>query len=63
MKHPALLFVAVLIAVLVVSVSAFPGRTAPQVSLAWNDEQSQTLQAAGVHSMVGESFHSVSAGF
>ena len=63
MNHPALLLMAVLIGVVVVSVSAFPARTAPQAPIAWDTAQPQTLQSSGVHSMVAASFHSVSAGF
>jgi hypothetical protein len=63
MKHPALLLVAVLVAVLVVSVSAFPARTAPQPVITWDTGQPQSVQSAGVHALVGASFHAVSAGF
>jgi hypothetical protein len=64
MKHPALLVIAVLIGVLVASVSAFPVRTAPQGVATWDTaQQPQTLQSSGVHSMIAASFHSVSAGF
>jgi hypothetical protein len=63
MKHPAMLLVAVLIAVLAVSVSAFPARTAPQASVNWDTTQPQSVQSADVHALVGASFHAVSAGF
>jgi hypothetical protein len=63
MKHPAMMLVAVLAAVLVVSVSAFPARTAPQTRLVWETAPPQTLQSAGVHAMVGASFHAATAGY
>ncbi len=66
MKNPAFMLIAALLVILVVSVTAFPARTAPQPVTGWNTAQplqSQSLQSSGVHALVGASFHSVSAGF
>ena len=63
MRHPAMLLVAALVAVLVVSITAFPARTAPQTLVTWDSAQPQTLQSARVHALVGASFHAVSAGY
>ena len=64
MKHPAMLLVAMLIAVLVVSVSAFPARTAPKpAAITWDMAPPQSVQSANVHALVGVSFHAVHATF
>ena len=63
MNHPAMILFAVLAAVAVVSVSAFPARTAPKTVIAWNMNQPQSIQSAGVHDMVGASFHAIHASF
>ena len=64
MKNPALFVIAVLVAVVVVSVSAFPARTAPEYPATASDGSTdQSLQSAGVHAMVGASFHAVHASF
>jgi hypothetical protein len=64
MKHPAMLFIAVLAAVLVVSISAFPARTAPKpMAPAWDVSQEESVQSADVHALVGASFHAVHASF
>jgi hypothetical protein len=63
MKHPVMLLLAALVTVVVVSVSAFPARTAPQAAINWDGAPPQTVQSAGVHALVGASFHAVSAGF
>jgi hypothetical protein len=58
-----MLLLAALVAVVVVSVSAFPARTAPQAALNWESAPPQTVQSADVHALIGASFHAVSAGF
>jgi len=63
MKHPVMLLFAAFVAVVAVSVSAFPARTAPQTALNWQSPQPQTVQSADVHALVSASFHAVSAGF
>jgi hypothetical protein len=63
MKHPAMLLIAVLTAVAAVSVSAFPARTATKTEARWDMSQPQTVQSAGVHDMVGASFHAIHASF
>jgi hypothetical protein len=64
MKHPAMMILAVLVAVVVVSISAFPARTSTKVDMAaWDTSQPQPPQSAGVHSMVGASFHAAHASF
>jgi len=63
MKHPVMLLIAAFVAVVVVSGSAFPARTAPQAAINWDSAQPQTVQSVGVHALVGASFHAVSAGF
>jgi hypothetical protein len=64
MNHPALFVIAMLAAVLVVSVSAFPARTAPEYrTQSWDAGTDQNVQSAGVHALVGASFHAVHASF
>jgi hypothetical protein len=64
MNHPAMMILAALVAVLVVSVSAFPGRTQPKIMpVAWQVSEPQPVQNSNVHAMVGASFHAVHASF
>ena len=64
MRHHAMLLIAVLAAVLAVSVSAFPARTAlKSASPAWDITPDESVQSADVHALVGASFHAVHASF
>jgi hypothetical protein len=56
-----LVIAATLVAVFGVCLSVMPAKTAPRVAINW--DQSQTLQSAGVHDLVGASFHAIHASF
>ena len=58
-----LVIAAALVAVFGVCLSVLPARTAPRVAINWDQSQPQTLQSAGVHDLVGASFHAVHASF
>jgi hypothetical protein len=64
LKHRGMLLIAFLAAVVVVSVSAYPGRTASKTVTSWDrTDTDQPMQSANVHALVGASFHAVHAGF
>ena len=64
MTHHATYFLAAVLALLVLSVSAFPAHTAPKpVMTSWDVVQPENVQAAQVHALVGASFHAIHASF
>jgi hypothetical protein len=58
-----LVIAATLVAVFGVCLSVMPARTAPRAAINWDQSQPQTLQSAGVHDLVGASFHAAYASF
>ena len=58
-----LILAAALVTVFGVFVSVLPAKTAPRAQSVWDNAPTQSLQSAGVHSMVGASFHAVHASF
>ena len=58
-----LVIAAALVAVFGVCLSVHPARTATRVAINWDQSQPQTLQSAGVHDLVGASFHAIHASF
>jgi hypothetical protein len=61
-----LVIAAALVAIFGVCVSVLPARTAPRAAINWDQSQPQTLQSlqsAGVHDLVGASFHAAHASF
>jgi hypothetical protein len=58
-----LVIAAALVAAFGVCLSVIPAKTASQARLSWEESQPQTVQSAGVHALVGASFHSGSIGY
>jgi hypothetical protein len=58
-----LVIAATLVAVFGVCLSVMPARTAPRVTVNWDQSQPQSLQSAEVHDLVGASFHAIHASF
>ena len=54
---------AALVAVFGVCLSVIPAKTSPHSAMTWQESQPQSMQSAGVHDLVGASFHAVHASF